>query len=562
MTRSNSLCVLLIFLKILPVISATNLNYSQCAIVANNTFWQAPSDIFFRDQSGKPTGNLSQAWGISYYDCKRLCQSQANSAQYDWRLFTESLGSWLIPWLALTAQLPFESKDNMTNFMALLLAVGSPSHIAFSLFLTILNARSINRVFRQVKEQNEPLNRPLQTKAIKAARTFLIESQQTPIQIYNGPRREFAHLVACPENWAWWNYISGEILKTKRGWTYSLYVQIGWVCVAQLLAIIDFFTSSAFNNSIGIGLAINSLWIWMLPIIIGWVYVGTQNDVGSTKVALISATVPVLGNERGLSGRCIGIRDRTIFHAFDPQRSGSSSGYNRYEEHISEQKEKGSRDLFLDLKIHSSDPEQAQACTDPDSFRMSQELQENPSTSAPHFNISCSGPQSHGSNDIELIALSKKPQVGISTHNEIEKQSQPFIEQSYLALSPCSFLGFSIAGHELEPGAIFNYARIWSHMNAVEHVAEAFMIFTERQKSRQTVDGQPWAPDQDKWDENLKGSPEDFSRYISPLYKDEPDFSIHARGSSELVLNCIIAAFLTVFLQWGSTGAAITIAYK
>ena len=559
MTRFTFAFILLIFVQI--VLGTSNLNYSQCALIANETFWQDPnSTSFLRDQNGKPTGDLSQAWGISYYDCKRLCETQANSQRYDWRLFTESLGSWLIPWLALTAQLPYEGKDTTTNFMALLLALGSPSHITFSLFLTILNARSINRVFRQIKERNEPLNRPLQIKAIKAARTFLVESQQTPIQIYNGPSREFAQLVVCPENWTWWNSVREEIIKTKRGWTYSLYAQIFWVSVAQLLAIIDFFTSSSFNNSIGIGLAINSLWTWMLPVVVGWVFIGTQNAVGSTKAALSTVSVALLGEKRGLRDGCIGIRDRTTFYAFYPQQTGSSSDDNRTKDHISEQRETDSRNRFSVPNIDS--PEQGQEGSILNSLRISQGLQANLATLQPHLDNPYSIPESSRSSDIELEALSTKIQVDISARDDIEQQSQPFIERRNFAPSHSTFVGFSIPGHELEPGAIFNYARVWTHMNAVKHVAEAFMIFTERQKAEQTVNSQLWNSDQDKWDENLKGSPEDFSRYISPIYQDEPDLSIHAEGSSELVLNCITAAFLTVFLQWGSTGAAITIAYK
>ena len=120
--------------------------------------------------------------------------------------------------------------------MALLLALGSPSLIIFSLTLTILDARWINQKFRQIKEENKSLrpHRPLQIKAIKAARALLIDSQHIPIQIFNGPRREIAHLIACPENWAWWHSLREEIQKTKRKWTYSLYAQVGWVCVSQL----------------------------------------------------------------------------------------------------------------------------------------------------------------------------------------------------------------------------------------------------------------------------------------------------------------------------------------
>ena len=101
-------------------------------------------------------------------------------------------------------------------------------------------------------------------------------------------------------------------------------------------------------------------------------------------------------------------------------------------------------------------------------------------------------------------------------------------------------------------------------MNAVQHVAEAFSAVVRRQEERRTVQGQPWNDKPGKQDENLRGSPEELSRYIS-IYEDGediPNFSIYGRSSPKLVLNCITAAFIAIFLQWSSTGAAIIIAYK
>ena len=81
-----------------------------------------------------------------------------------------------------------------------------------------------------------------------------------------------------------------------------------------------------------------------------------------------------------------------------------------------------------------------------------------------------------------------------------------------LAPPPIPFLLFPIAGCELEPGPVFNYARIWSHMNAVQHVAEAFSAVSRRQKRKRTVHGQPWTDEVSRWDENLRGSPKELSR--------------------------------------------------
>ena len=503
-----SLGVILSFL----VVTASGIDYSQCALNANGTYWMAPNATFLYDQYGKPTKDMAQAWGISYEYCRTFCGAPVNTKAYDWNLLSDGLISWLLPWLALTAQLPFETKDKQTNFMALLFALGSPSLIIFSLATTILNVRQINRKFRQIKEENQNLrpNRPLQMEAIKSARAFLIDSQHIPIQIVNGPRREIAHLVACPENWAWWRSLREEIQKTKRGWTYSLYAQIGWVCVSQLLAIVTFFTSASFDTSIGIGLAINSLWIWMIPVVLGWVYVGTQTSAGSIKAALSTITVPVLGQEMHVRGECIGIRDRTTFDETftPPQKSGGKCHYCKMQ-------------------------------TAREQIKMP--------------------PQ----RDIEMSSSSNENQLAVSTHANPVESWQGFLEdERQCNCAPRTFLGFPISGCNLEPGPIFNYARIWSHMNAVQHVANAFRAATYWQKERRSVNGQPWNCAPDRYDENFRGSPRELSMYISELGEDKPDFFVHERSSSEMALHCITAISITVFLQWSSTGAAIVIAYK
>ena len=539
---------------------AGNLNYTQCALIANDTYWKAPNDTFLYNQHGESTSDPSQAWGVSYESCKALCGSPDNFDGYDWNSLIDSFTSWLLPWLALTAQLPFETKDKQTNFMALILALGSPSLITFSLASTILNARSINRIFRQIKENNEPLKRPLQVKAIKAARAFLIESQNIPIQIYNGSRRELAQLVIRPENWAWWQALREEIQKTKREWTYSLYAQVGWVCVSQLLSVIDFFTAASLQTTIGIGLAINSLWIWMIPIVLGWVYVGTQTSAGSIRMALISVEVPVISGERNVSGDSVGIRDRTVFDdAYTtPWDRAELFDDLSCEEQPQVQRELRYRNPFPDLQSSNQEWKSKQTLTPHDHIAKAQRKSLTSTYSEP-----ISSRTGSASENVEFKAISRDDKIGAGRLHEIEQQSQTtLLQEEFPSSRSRSFLGFSVAGCDLEPGPIFNYARIWSHMNAVEHVAEAFASSTRRQKARRTVSGHPWNSNPDEWDRNLEGSPEELSRYASAFYNDRPNLSVHAEGSPNLLLNSFTAALVAVFLQWSSTGAAIVIAYK
>ena len=547
MLRNICYSVLLALTGILPTtytVEAGSFNYSLCAKIADQTFTNAPNNTFLYDQHGRPTSVLANAWGISYHSCKVLCGTEDNTGYYDWGFLSQSVSSWLLPWLALTAQLPFETKDKTTNFSALLLVLGSPALSAYSLALTILNARRINEKFRKIKEDSQTLNHPLQTKAIKAARSILIEMQYVPIQIYNGRRREISQLIVHPDNWAWWCSVRRKLLITKKKWTYSLYAQVGWVLVVQLLAIIVFFTYSSRDTSIGIGLAINSLWLWMISIVLGWVYVGNQDSAKSIKDALTDTNVPVLGPEVNLKRDCIGIRDRTTY-------DGSSIQI-----------------LFEERPRQQEGPSLRGSALNPAAFDVGLDTEQEHTRAASH-KVSSNRPDTlypSRSDDAELQTLVTDRQIiTTSTTNTLGTEKHlplPLEDDEFSESHQQTFLGFSIAGDELEPGSIFNHARIWTHMHASKQVAEAFLMLTRRQRQRETVNGREWEDDPGRWTENLQGTPEQMSRYISAIHEDRRHFSVHARASADLVHNCITAGLVAVFLQWGTTGAAIVIAYK
>jgi hypothetical protein len=196
--------------------AASTFSFTQCAIDAASEFLAAPNSSFLVASDGTFTSNLSEAWGIRYSACNNLCGPRGGWEPFNWTYFSTSVSSWVLPWLALTAQLPNETRSSFNNLLSLLLAVGSPMLITYSLCLTILNNRWINKYFRGLHDYNEELGRK-QVKAIKAARVFLRESQHVPIRIAQN-KAEFAQLVVLPENRSWWESLGKEVLKSKRQW--------------------------------------------------------------------------------------------------------------------------------------------------------------------------------------------------------------------------------------------------------------------------------------------------------------------------------------------------------
>jgi hypothetical protein len=524
-------------------------DYGECANAVNTTYFKNPKSVTLIGQNGQPTNNYLDAWGVTYEACRTFCVG--NASFINWNSFSTQLSSWLLPWLALTAQLPFETKSTFSNFQVLFLAIGCPLLIIYSLSLTMLNARSINDEFREVKEEVESLKQDKQTEAVKAARVLLIESQNVPIQVVNGPGRELAQLVVDPKNWTWWPAAKDEILKTKRGWTYSLIAQLGLVVVSQLLSIVDYFTSKADEDTISVGLGINSVWVWMIPVTLGWVLVGTQTSAGSIKAALKSVFVPKLGEERNVWGKSVGFMDRTKYGTSKQHQSArpksslrtEASGHAHPQESFPE--EEG---MILQERLKTGS---LLTISEP------RNLSPNPSVLDDHSNTLA------GSQD-NTRAGSKNNSENTTQDPQDENHGMGRDPEAQIR-SPQrkSFFGFDIAGDDEKPGPIFNYARVWSHMNAVKHVVDAFRFSIHQQNRKYTVKGskvEPW--NLDDYDSNLSGTPEQMSQYISEDNRDVEDLSVHSSPLPVVRLNCVIATVVAFFLFWGTTGAGFLIAYE
>lgn len=228
MSHLAKCCKMIAFIYILSLpifVQALDIfDYPTCANAALAAYNATPNATFLRDQNGQPTSNISAAWGISYEFCTQTCAGGTPLIQ--WNSFSLQFASWLLPWLSLTGQLPLQTRSRSMNLQSIILAIGSPHLIIYSLAITILNSRAINQEFRQVNNDNKVLGRSNQTELIKAIRVILIEGQSVPLQLVNGPYREFAQLLVNPENTLWWVGVAEEILATKRELSYSLVAQL------------------------------------------------------------------------------------------------------------------------------------------------------------------------------------------------------------------------------------------------------------------------------------------------------------------------------------------------
>lgn len=211
-------------------------------------------------------------------------------------MFLARTTNYLLPWLALTAQLPYEAGDIIPNIMSFFMAIGSPMLLTFSLMMTIFNRRWIRR---RRKRFNSNFPASQLDPRVQDATVLLEAAQQVPLRMSN-KRGWLASLVLLEDNRDWWARLSTRLLSTKRKLTLSLVAQLLVAVIAWILTTVGSFGSQLGDHAEALAFSSSALWTWLVPIICGWVIVGTQghaDDVSEALRANLAYRAPAVAGE-------------------------------------------------------------------------------------------------------------------------------------------------------------------------------------------------------------------------------------------------------------------------
>jgi hypothetical protein len=137
--------------------------------------------------------------------------------------------------------------------------VGSPALAAYSLVLTALNARLVYHGAQRIKHESK-----------NAVARALISLQQTPLELTKDERL----LAFIPINDQWRREIVDR-LNRRNAWSIATGSSAAWVVIAFVFTLTDSFISlQAFGGGSN-GLAVGTLWLWLLCLVIGWLWVPT-----------------------------------------------------------------------------------------------------------------------------------------------------------------------------------------------------------------------------------------------------------------------------------------------
>jgi hypothetical protein len=223
-------------------------NLTQCKEdILNHTLAYDP---FLVAPNGSRTFNISEAVGTDYATCKEYCGTGATAFQ--WSMFSPQFTGWLLPFLALTAQLPYESDGTWHDLMSLFLTIGSPQLAMYSLSLTILNSRyakrRLNFVFSQYSQpQRQLLLNDLKKRVFQTLRV----SQQQPFQLGNLNQHppDLDDVAKTAEELLWWTTVQETLYRRERWFTASLATQAAWVVIAFSFTWVDAFGSEKVSFS-------------------------------------------------------------------------------------------------------------------------------------------------------------------------------------------------------------------------------------------------------------------------------------------------------------------------
>ncbi|KAJ7212030.1 hypothetical protein GGX14DRAFT_621400 [Mycena pura] len=273
------------------------------------------------DTHGNPV-DIKNATAITYDLCL-----QAWGGAFSWSSFSQQFSAWLLPWLALLSQFPFGCKYKWDNLMSVILALGSPCLAAYSLALTVLNTKWVARRFANTNYPNS-----------RHAVIILCCLQQTALKVTT-EGGQLASLIVLSENDPWWEELaqwldyadihtwtiagkSSDVTTTTVTECFPGVTSIAWVVIAYALTIIDAFsTISTDPNSNGQGLSgVGSIWLWMIPLTIGYLQISPRCDAERVTTALCRANQVshVAGPNGAMNADAIGeMRALSIHHLRD-----------------------------------------------------------------------------------------------------------------------------------------------------------------------------------------------------------------------------------------------------
>ncbi|KAJ7136661.1 hypothetical protein C8R44DRAFT_868787 [Mycena epipterygia] len=528
-------------------------------------------------------GSMSpEVWGITAKVCQENCgtgilrqvrspHSSHDDGSHSWSKSVEfspsavTIATWLLPWVALIAQLPFEASGWM-DLLSGFLCVGSPVLAAYSLALTAFNRRHISHKFRQLRnraKQDTHDQYHYMVQRVDAAAFILQEAQQCPMRA-NQRNGELARLIVLNGEHIdnFWQTAAKDLKNTRRGFTYSFLAQgknyqdansdteePPIVLLAFLTYLISFITAvhdSLGSPDVGLQFASSTVWSWMFPIVFGYIGVGSQYEAGSIEDALTGNRIMPDPDAAGevqyvyQKGLCPNADLYTPLTHLDPHPPTTPAAAASHTGPVARTPNRSSMEDAILLSDRSGVPSSSNYASTSQLALHTLSVHDDHDTQ-PLLDPPAPPPMVSDHDDHSTQPLSHPQAPPTSTTSDLDDDStQPL-------LHPPTWWGFDVRGDERREGPIFTYARIFTSFACTEHVGRGFAVSIEKFRKRAPIP---------------EGAEEAANSCGFQPREDLPAFTPWSQIPTPAIQHMFGATIVALFLQWGSTGAAIYVAYN
>ncbi|KAJ7267890.1 hypothetical protein C8J57DRAFT_1614058, partial [Mycena rebaudengoi] len=267
-------------------------------IQENETLWRAGGT----DIHGHRITDVSDLAGMTYQMCVAQCGTAPMA--FDFAAFSTQFNSFMLPFLALTAQLPFGAMSRADNFSTIAMTIGSPTLAIFSLMITVLNARWLKRRFGRISYPNA-----------NQAVIVLNNLQESLLRVEEGPEGcpLLASLVVLPQNDQWWHR-GANVLSFTHTWSMSNIATVMLAIIAYILTVSTVDPKASGTS----GPAIACAWICLLPLVVGWMQISPNCDEEKLKkeLAMLNEAVFIAVGDNGSTASPILARESCLFERF------------------------------------------------------------------------------------------------------------------------------------------------------------------------------------------------------------------------------------------------------
>ncbi|OLN87661.1 hypothetical protein CCHL11_05621 [Colletotrichum chlorophyti] len=212
-------------------------------------------------KQGTIVGDPQDAWGISIGVCKQYCGRDTLPMVFNFNRFASGSTSYLLPWLALTAQLPYETGSTGANIMSVCVGLGSPMLSTFSLMMTLFNKRWARKKFRRLIRNATGAMK----ERVLDAQVVVEEALQAPVRL-SQRNAWLARLILLDKYTDWWTDVAESLKTTRRGVTLSLVAQLSVAAIAWILTVIGSINTKLGDTEEALVLSSGSLWIWLVRV--------------------------------------------------------------------------------------------------------------------------------------------------------------------------------------------------------------------------------------------------------------------------------------------------------